>query len=66
MAMSRLDGGRPATERPLMAISPDVIGSSPAIVLSNVDLPQPEGPTSTRKPPSSISRLMSLRISSDP
>ena len=29
MAMSRLDGGRPATERPLMEISPEVIGSKP-------------------------------------
>ncbi|MNT85187.1 hypothetical protein D3C72_2253170 [compost metagenome] len=66
MAISRCDGGRPATLRPLIEIVPDVMGSSPAIVLSRVDLPQPEGPTSTRKPPSSISILMSFRISSAP
>ena len=28
-----------------------MIVSSPAMVLSRVDLPQPDGPTSTRKPP---------------
>ena len=66
MAMSRLDGCSPATDLPLIEISPEVIGSSPAIVLSSVDFPQPDGPTSTRKPPSSISRLMFFRISSEP
>src|SRR5262245_53595184 len=40
--------------------------SSPAMVLSSVDLPQPEGPTRTRKPPSSIARLMSLSTSTVP
>src|SRR4051812_12242537 len=62
MAMSRFEGCRPATLRPAMLISPLVIGSSPAMVLSRVDLPQPDGPTRTRKPPSSISSEMPFRI----
>ncbi len=33
-----------------------------AMVLRRVDLPQPDGPTSTRKPPSSMSSVMPLRI----
>jgi hypothetical protein len=37
MAISRLEGCRPATERPSMAMSPEVIGSRPAMVLSSVD-----------------------------
>jgi hypothetical protein len=31
-----------------MSISPEVMVSSPATMRSNVDLPQPEGPTSTQ------------------
>ena len=62
MAMSRFDGCRPATSLPAILISPPVIGSSPAMVLSRVDLPQPDGPTSTRKPPSSISSETSFRM----
>src|SRR5208282_4147954 len=49
-----------------MRISPELIDSSPAIVLSSVDLPQPDGPTSTRKPPLSSVRSIPLRISSAP
>ncbi len=41
-------------------------GLEPAMVFSNVDLPQPEGPTSTRKPPSSISRSMPFSTSTAP
>src|SRR5260370_20874987 len=51
---------------PSMRIWPELIDSRPAIVLSSVDLPQPDGPTSTRKPPLSTSRSMPLRISSAP
>ena len=58
MAMSRLEGCSSLTRRPAMRISPPVTVSSPAMVLSRVDFPQPEGPTRTRKPPSSISRSM--------
>src|SRR5579863_4440334 len=49
-----------------MRISPELIDSSPAIVLSSVDFPQPDGPTSTRKPPLSSVRSIPLRISSAP
>ena len=61
MAMSRLDGCRSLIARPSMRISPAVIGSSPAMVLSSVDLPQPDGPTSTRNPPSSICDVDALQ-----
>ena len=42
-------------------ISPAVIVSSPAIMLSSVDLPQPDGPTRTRNSPFSSSRSMPLQ-----
>src|SRR5688572_17925161 len=58
MAMSRCDGCSPSMPRPSMLIDPPVIVSNPAMEFSNVDLPQPDGPTSTRKPPLSISRSM--------
>ena len=61
MAMSRCDGCTSFTRAPLMRISPSVTDSSPAIMLSRVDLPQPDGPTSTRKSPSSTA--MSMRFS---
>ena len=38
-----------------MTISPPLMFSSPAIMRSNVDLPQPDGPTSTVNEPSAIS-----------
>jgi hypothetical protein len=40
-----------------MAISPPVIVSSPAIMRSSVDLPQPEGPTMTTNSPSAMSTV---------
>ena len=52
MAMLRLDGWTSFTTRPLIEIVPEVISSSPAIMFSSVDFPQPEGPTSTRNSPS--------------
>src|SRR5690349_20108110 len=58
MAMSRLEGCRWFTTWPPMRISPDEIASRPAMVLRRVDLPQPDGPTSTRKPP--FSSVMSI------
>src|SRR5450830_1169584 len=42
-----------------IAISPPLISSSPHNMRSKVDLPQPEGPTSTTNSPSLISRLRS-------
>src|SRR5919197_843339 len=55
MAMSRSLGGTSLTTRSPMRISPEVILSSPAIIRSKVDLPQPEGPTRTTNWPSWIS-----------
>ena len=52
MAMSRSFGGTVFTTRPPIAISPPVMFSSPASMRSSVDLPQPEGPTSTTNSPS--------------
>src|SRR6266567_4824051 len=57
MAISRSLGKRSLTIRPPMPISPSLTTSSPAIILSRVDLPQPEGPTSTTNSPSSMSTL---------
>ena len=57
MAMSRFFGGMSVTSRSPMSNRPPLIGSSPAIMLSVVVLPQPDGPTSTTNDPSAISRL---------
>src|SRR5262245_35335050 len=51
MATSRSFGGTLLTTWSPMRISPAVMFSSPAIIRSNVDLPQPEGPTSTTNSP---------------
>src|SRR5216684_1869905 len=53
MAMSRSFGATPLTTRSPIAIRPPEISSSPAIIRKSVDLPQPEGPTSTQNWPSS-------------
>ena len=47
--MSRLNGGRPATGRPLRKISPALGGKKPAISPSVVVLPQPEGPSKSQE-----------------
>ncbi len=54
MAMSRCFGAMSLTTRVPIAISPPLISSSPAIMRSSVDLPQPDGPTRTQNSPSSI------------
>src|SRR5438477_4722187 len=53
--MSRSLGGTRFTTLPPIAISPSVISSRPAIMRSKVDLPHPDGPTSTQNSPSAIS-----------
>src|SRR5438045_5115695 len=53
--MSRLRGARSVTSRSPMEIVPAVTSSSPASIRRSVDLPQPDGPTSTRNSPSWIS-----------
>src|ERR1700730_6295231 len=47
MAMSRNLAGTALTTLPSIDTVPDVIGSSPAIMRNTVDLPQPDGPSST-------------------
>jgi hypothetical protein len=56
--MSRSFGGTSLTTVPPIRMSPSVISSSPAIMRSVVDLPQPEGPTSTTNSLSAMSRSM--------
>ena len=51
MAMSRSLGGTSLTTRPPISIVPALWRSSPAMMLSSVDLPQPDGPTSTVNSP---------------
>src|SRR5688572_14301637 len=58
--MSRSLGGRSFTTRSPMVISPAVISSSPATMRRVVDLPQPEGPTSTMNSLSRMWRLTSF------
>jgi hypothetical protein len=52
--MLRSLGSTRFTTRPPIEIVPSVIVSSPAIMRSSVDLPQPEGPTITMNSPSAI------------
>src|SRR5450755_1892019 len=66
MAMSRSFGATPATSRPPISTRPAEDCSNPAITLSSVDLPQPEGPTRTTNSPFSMSRSIPLRTSTDP
>ena len=54
MAMSRSAGSTSLTTLPAMLTLPSEIVSSPAIMRSNVDLPQPDGPSSTVNEPSGM------------
>src|ERR1700752_4912456 len=49
-----------------MSTSPPVMVSSPATIRSKVDLPQPDGPTSTQNWPSPTSKSMPLMASKPP
>src|SRR6266567_4068801 len=64
--MSRSFGATPLTTRPPIAMVPELISSSPAIILRSVLLPQPEGPTSTQNSPSSTSTSTPCRTSLEP
>src|SRR5947208_5673405 len=55
--MRRLAGSSAVTSRPSMKIFPSPTCSSPAISLSNVDFPQPDGPSSTTNLPFSARKL---------
>ena len=61
MAMSRSFGSRSVTTCRSMMMSPDDADSSPEMMPSSVDLPQPEGPSSTRNSPWRASRSIFLR-----
>src|SRR3954452_888684 len=54
--MSRSLGATSLTTREPIVIDPPDASSSPATIRSAVDLPEPDGPTSTVNPPSSIER----------
>src|SRR5215471_12898805 len=56
--MSRSFDSMSLTTRPSIEIVPPVISSSPASIRSSVDLPQPDGPTSTTNSPSRMSNPM--------
>ena len=60
MATSRSRGGRWFTILPPIRMSPLEMSSSPAIMRSVVDLPQPDGPTSATNSLSAISRSTSF------
>ena len=66
MAMPRLAGGTLLTLSPSISTSPDVASSSPAMMRSSVDLPQPDGPTKTTNSPSFTSRSMPFSTSTLP
>src|ERR1051325_2095825 len=66
MAMSRSFGATLFTTRLPMRTSPPEISSRPAIMRSRVDLPQPEGPTSTQNSPSSIDTSTPCTTSVEP
>ena len=57
--------GTGSTINLLIEILPEVVVSSPAIILSNVDFPQPDGPTKATNSLSSTSTLTFL-ITSNP
>src|SRR5437588_6675185 len=57
--MSLSLGARSLTRAPPMRSSPEVMSSSPAIMLSVVDFPQPEGPTRMMNSPSAMSTFTS-------
>src|SRR6476469_6020880 len=59
MPMSRSRGDFWLATSPPMRSSPSEMSSSPAIMLSVVDLPQPDGPTRITNSPSAIVRLTS-------
>ena len=63
--MPTLSGG-PSTRFPSRTISPDETGSSPAINLSSVDLPHPDGPTTEMNSPARISNDNGFRDSTGP
>src|ERR1044071_2400431 len=56
MERARLAGGALVMSSPSISTLPELTVSSPAMMRSSVDLPQPEGPTKTTNSPSAILR----------
>src|SRR5579863_10104241 len=66
MESPRCAGPTLLTSLPSMRIWPDEMSSNPAMSLSSVDLPQPEGPTKTVNSPSSTFRSTPLMTAMPP
>jgi hypothetical protein len=64
MPMLRSLGGSSLTHTPPIKSSPELISSRPAIIRSTVDLPQPDGPTSTTNSRSVICRSTARTVGS--
>src|SRR3954463_14253844 len=64
--MSRSIGARSLTRCVPILMSPDEISSRPAIILSVVGLPQPDGPTKTMNSRSRMSRFTSFTAWTQP
>src|SRR5690349_715299 len=60
MARLRSRGARSLTFFPPITMSPSVMSSSPTIIRSSVDFPQPDGPTRIMNSPSATSMLTSF------
>src|SRR6187200_1513788 len=66
MAISRSFGATLLTTRSPIEIWPLVMPSNPAIILSRVDFPQPDGPTRVTNSPSTMSMFTPCKISVEP
>src|SRR6202023_4432326 len=66
MAIPRCDAAVSFIRTPPIESSPSEIGSRPAIILSRVDLPQPDGPTKTTNSPLAICRSTPRMTSTAP
>ena len=64
--MFRSAAVRPVTSRPEMITCPDVGCSNPAMILSVVDFPQPDGPSKEVKLPSSMESDTSFSATTEP
>ena len=64
--VAALDGCSSLRTAPSIEIFPSLIVARPAMALSRVDLPQPDGPRSTIKSPFSTARSMPLTTSTAP
>src|ERR1041384_2839559 len=58
--MLRSLGSMSLTRSPSTRISPELMSSSPTIMLSSVDFPQPDGPTRMKNSPSPMVKSASL------